>query len=104
MHSLAKQLCDLGVDAPEPYELLIEATNVDSYGKTVIHRYTFIQLLRPPYLTYVTPVTELYDEQLCEKYSEKFPDTGLSKLIQGQKLYKAGDGDAAFDLFAVSMV
>ncbi|GAB5589005.1 Superkiller protein 3 [Umbelopsis nana] len=74
LHSLAMQLCDLGVDAPEPYELLIEATNVDSY--------------------------ELYDEQLCEKYTEKFPDTGLSKLIQGQKLYKAGDGDAAFDLFA----
>jgi hypothetical protein len=44
---------------------------------------------------------EFYDDILCDKYTAMFPDTGLSKLIRGQKLYKAGDGDAAFDLFAV---
>ncbi|KAI8576073.1 hypothetical protein K450DRAFT_258770 [Umbelopsis ramanniana AG] len=71
---LAEHLCDHNVDVQEPYEFLIESSNVESY--------------------------DLYDQTFCEQYTAKFPDTGLSKLIQGQNLYKAGDGDSAFDFFS----
>jgi hypothetical protein len=38
---------------------------------------------------------------LCDKFASKFPEYGLSKLIEGYKVYEAGDGDEAFDLLSV---
>ncbi|KAM3588689.1 Superkiller protein 3 [Umbelopsis sp. WA50703] len=77
LHALAEQLCDSNVNAPEPYEFLIESSNVENY--------------------------DLYDKNLCDKFASKFPEYGLSKLIEGYKVYEAGDGDEAFDLLSDGM-
>lgn len=44
-----------------------------------------------------------YDHQLLDDLVTRFPDTGLTKLVRGYRLYKENDIDQAFDLFAVRL-
>lgn len=44
-----------------------------------------------------------YDSQLLDDLATRFPDTGLTKLVRGYRLYKENDIDQAFDLFAVRL-
>lgn len=44
-----------------------------------------------------------YDSQLLDDLVTRFPDTGLTKLVRGYRLYKENDIDQAFDLFAVRL-
>ena len=45
-----------------------------------------------------------YDSQILDDLVTRFPDTGLTKLVRGYRLYKENDIDQAFDLFAVRLV
>ncbi|CAG8473432.1 3809_t:CDS:10 [Gigaspora margarita] len=56
LFKLSQQLVEQDTTSPIPYEILIESTNVGSADE--------------------------YDINMLEKYSEKFPDTELSKIIR----------------------
>ncbi|KAF7726139.1 Superkiller protein 3 [Apophysomyces ossiformis] len=71
---LANTLREQNAADPLPYEILIEIANVER--------------------------VEQYDAQLLDEISEKFPETGLGKLVRGFRLYQQGNVDEAFDLFA----
>lgn len=40
-----------------------------------------------------------YDTNLLNRLVDQYPDTGLSKLIRGYRLYHEGQIDEAFDAF-----
>ncbi|KAG0175013.1 Superkiller protein 3 [Apophysomyces sp. BC1021] len=71
---LANELVEQNAADPLPYEILIELTDVDSIEK--------------------------YSSQLLDDISNKFPDTGLGKIVCGFRRYQQGNVDLAFDLFA----
>ncbi|CAJ0859805.1 1503_t:CDS:10 [Entrophospora sp. SA101] len=62
---IAKSFVDQDSPSPIPYEILIESTNASSADE--------------------------YDVSLLENYSKKFPETGLSKMIQGYFRYSKDD-------------
>ncbi|RUP47706.1 hypothetical protein BC936DRAFT_145426 [Jimgerdemannia flammicorona] len=88
LYELAQSLVDQGGDSPTPYEMVIEATDAASPGMSQ-NECARIKICYD------------YDQELLELYTSKFPETGLSKLIQGRKLYiEEGNAEDALDLFA----
>ncbi|RHZ76177.1 hypothetical protein Glove_202g69 [Diversispora epigaea] len=73
LFKLANELVEKDIAFPLPYEILIESTNTN------------------------TP--DEYDLNLMKKYSEKFSDTGLSKIIQGYFITKQGEKTDAQELY-----
>ncbi|GBB89353.1 hypothetical protein RclHR1_01600025 [Rhizophagus clarus] len=61
LYKKSQQLIDRGSAFPTPYEIIIESTNASSADE--------------------------YDPTLLKQYSEKFPDTAISKMIQGYYKY-----------------
>ncbi|CAJ0907168.1 7730_t:CDS:10, partial [Entrophospora sp. SA101] len=76
---IAKSFVDQDSPSPIPYEILIESTNASSADE--------------------------YDVSLLENYSKKFPETGLSKMIQGYFRYSKDDEtEEALNLYQDGLV
>ncbi|RIA96123.1 hypothetical protein C1645_815807 [Glomus cerebriforme] len=73
LYKKSKQFIDRGTISPIPYEIIIESTDAFSADE--------------------------YDLALLKQYSENFPDTGLSKIIQGYFKYLQKESSEALDLY-----
>ncbi|CAB4463214.1 TPR-like protein [Rhizophagus irregularis] len=74
LYKKSQQLIDLESTTPTPYEIIIESTDASSADE--------------------------YDLTLLKKYSEKFPDTGISKMIQGYFKYLQQELSEALSLYS----
>ncbi|CAI2167287.1 18526_t:CDS:10 [Funneliformis geosporum] len=73
LYKKSQQLIDRGYASPIPYEIIIESTNASSADE--------------------------YDSTLLKQYSENFPQSGLSKIIQGYFKYLQEKSDNALELY-----
>ena len=69
-----------------------------------VYFYYYVMIPKTKYSLMICLLIDEYDLDLLKQYSEKFLDTGLSKIVQGYFKYLQKESVEALDLYTVYII